>query len=111
MGVDVANLEPTAKRAAELSFPVDLREGGVESVLDYFGRDTFDTVVSTQVLEHLPDWRGGLAQMTEVLKPCGQLFITCDSGDYFAPPSRERSSEGSALAQPRGGRRGFGWGG
>jgi len=97
MGVDVANLEPTAKRAAELSFPVDLREGGVESVLEYFGRDAFETVVSTQVLEHLPDWRGGLAQMTEVLKPGGELYITCDSGDYSAPPLTRVKLEGKRL--------------
>ena len=84
-GVDVANLEPTAKRAAELGFPIDLREGGVESIVDYYGRDAFETVVSTQVLEHLPDWRGGVAQMIEVLKPAGSLYVTCDSGDYSAP--------------------------
>ena len=96
-GVDVANLEPTAKRAAELSFPLDLREGGVESVLDYFGRDAFDTVVSTQVLEHLPDWRGGLARMTDVLKPGGELYVTCDSGDYSAPVLTRAKLTGKRL--------------
>ena len=72
VGVDVANLEPTAKRAAELV------PSGSARVWRRVRRSTtsavtrFDTVVSTQVLEHLPDWRGGLAQMTEVLKPCGE---------------------------------------
>lgn len=96
-GVDVANLEPTAKRAAELSFPMDLREGGVDSVADHFGLEAFETVVSTQVLEHLPDWRGGLAHMTEVLKPGGRLYVTCDSGDYSAPALTQAKLAGKRL--------------
>jgi SAM-dependent methyltransferase len=97
VGVDVANLEPTAKRAAELAFPVDLQDGGAETVVDRFGHDAFDIVVSTQVLEHLRDWRGALAQMLEVLKPGGGLYITCDSGDYSIPPRTRAKLAGKRL--------------
>lgn len=89
VGVDVAQLEPTANQAAAIGFPVDLRPGGVEGIVEQFGAAAFDVVVSTQVLEHLPDWRGGLTRMTEVLKPGGLLCVTCDSGDYAAA-SRDR---------------------
>ena len=84
-GVDVAHLDATASRAAELGFPVDLRPGGADSILATFGRNTFDAVVSTQVLEHLPDWRGGVEAMTDALRPGGMLYITCDSGDLALP--------------------------
>ena len=84
-GVDVAHLDATAARAAELGFPVDLRPGGVESLLQTFGEESFDAVVSTQVLEHLPDWRSGVETMALALRPGGTLYITCDSGDLLRP--------------------------
>lgn len=87
-GVDVANLDATAVRAAELAFPVDLRQGGVQSIVEQFGEQTFDAVVSTQVLEHLRDWRGGVSEMTRVLRPGGRLYVTCDSGDLQRPAAQ-----------------------
>ena len=108
VGVDVAQLEPTARQAAAIGFPVDLRPGGVEGIVDEFGKSAFDVVVSTQVLEHLPDWRGGVAQMAEVLKPGGRLYVTCDSGDYvLSPPDRLKLAAKRiyARAAPFGGTR------
>jgi SAM-dependent methyltransferase len=81
VGADVAHLDKTKARAAELGFPVELFECGVERLVDVFGHESFDAVVSTQVLEHVPDWPGGLAQMSDVLRWNGTLYVTCDSGD------------------------------
>jgi SAM-dependent methyltransferase len=81
VGVDVAHLDKTQARAAELGFPVELFECGADRLADVFGRESFDAVVSTQVLEHLPDWQGALAQMSDVLRWNGTLYVTCDSGD------------------------------
>lgn len=88
-GVDVAHLEVTAARAAELEFSVDLRLGGVESIVEEFGESAFDAVVSTQVLEHLRDWRGGVTAMARVLRPGGTLYVTCDSGDLQRPATQK----------------------
>jgi SAM-dependent methyltransferase len=90
VGTDIAHLEPTAARAAEIGFPVDLRHGGVARVLADFGPASFDVVVSTQVLEHLPHWARDVAGMSDLLRPGGMLYITCDSGDA-ARTRRERT--------------------
>ena len=80
-GVDIDNLEPTRRRAAELGLPLTLRQASVLELTETFGEASFDAVVSTQVLEHVPEWVEALRQMHGVLRPGGVLFLTCDSGD------------------------------
>jgi SAM-dependent methyltransferase len=41
-----------------------------------FGAATFDTVSITEVIEHVADERGVLAELTRVLKPGGHLLLT-----------------------------------
>lgn len=62
---------------------VDFGKGkGVDIVLDvaklssYFGCETFDVVISTEMLEHAQDWRTAVNQMKDVLKPGGLLVVT-----------------------------------
>ncbi|MEI7759717.1 MAG: class I SAM-dependent methyltransferase [Thermoleophilia bacterium] len=88
-GIDLAHLDATAARAAEIGFPVDLRPGSVHSIIDIFGRDGFDAIVSTQVLEHLRDWKGAVEEMAHSLRPGGTLYLTCDSGDLALPAPRK----------------------
>ena len=76
VGVDVRGLDRVEARARELGLTMEVRQG---TALALDGE--YDAVVSTQVLEHLPDWRAGLAQMARVLRPGGTLYVTCDSGD------------------------------
>lgn len=45
-----------------------------------FGDDTFDAVICSEVLEHLPDYHAALAEMRRVLKPQGRLCITVPHG-------------------------------
>jgi len=62
---------------------VDFAAGrGVDQVLDVakltskLGYNTFDVVVSTEMLEHAQDWRTAVNQMKDVLKLGGLLLIT-----------------------------------
>lgn len=87
VGVDVDHLEPTRRRAAELGFSMTLRQASVLELTETFEPASFDAVVSTQVLEHLPDWIEALRQMHAVLRPGGKLFLTCDSGDLGRGPA------------------------
>jgi SAM-dependent methyltransferase len=54
---------------------VDIEEGkfvdiicDAENLIDYFGKETFDVVVATELLEHVKDWRKVINNMKEVLK-------------------------------------------
>lgn len=40
------------------------------------GQDSFDIVVSTEMLEHAPDWRKAVSNLKAVTKPGGLLFVT-----------------------------------
>lgn len=86
VGVDVAHLEPTRERAAALGFPVELREVSAGDLVATFGTGSFDVVVSTQVLEHLPHWQDSLREFRDVLRPGGRMLVTCDSGDLDRDP-------------------------
>ena len=62
---------------------VDLMQGpGVDVVLDagdlvrHFGRESFDVVISTEMLEHTLDWRRAIQAMKGVLRPGGLVVIT-----------------------------------
>jgi 2-polyprenyl-3-methyl-5-hydroxy-6-metoxy-1,4-benzoquinol methylase len=49
----------------------------VGSILDIpFGRDTFDYVVSSEVIEHIPDPYAALRELHRVLKPGGTLVLS-----------------------------------
>lgn len=49
---------------------------GAEEVAGYFGMESFDVVVSTEMLEHAKDWKGAVESMKSVLKPGGLLVLT-----------------------------------
>jgi SAM-dependent methyltransferase len=85
VGVDVARLDRAETRARELGLQIELRGAGAHELAATFGGASFDAVVSTQVFEHLRDWRGALREVRAVLKPGGTMFITCDSGDLRPP--------------------------
>jgi SAM-dependent methyltransferase len=102
VGVDVAGLDRTEARARELGFDVELRDVSAYGLTAAFGEASFDAVATTQVLEHLHDWREALHEMGRVLRPGGTLFLTCDSGDVrIGPAKRARLSGKRAYASLR----------
>lgn len=90
VGVDIEGLDRVRSRARELDFPIEVRQGSALALGEAVDKASFDAVVSTQVLEHLRDWRAGLREMVGALKPGGVLYLTCDSGE-LARSAAERA--------------------
>jgi SAM-dependent methyltransferase len=52
---------------------------GAEGLIPRFGLCSFDVVISTEMLEHVLDWRAVLHNLKGVLKPGGLMLITTRS--------------------------------
>lgn len=68
---------------------VDLVEGGgVDQVVDagelvqHFGRESFDLVVTTEMVEHVRDWRTVVRNLKGVLRADGYLLLTTRSPGF-----------------------------
>jgi SAM-dependent methyltransferase len=68
---------------------VDITDGpgvdqvcGVESLIGRFGPDRFDLVFSTEMLEHVRDWRAALVNLKTVTKAGGILLFTTRSRGF-----------------------------
>lgn len=62
---------------------VDTEDGdGVDEVMSahrlesHFGKESFDVVLSTEMLEHVADWRGAVSAMKTVLRELGSIILT-----------------------------------
>ena len=53
-----------------------------EKLIEYFGRESFDVVIATEVIEHLRNWRSAIANMKEVLKEGGYMYVTAPSTGF-----------------------------
>lgn len=52
------------------------------NLVDEFGETSVDVLVSTEMLEHVSDWRSVVSNFKRVLKPGGVLFITTRSPGF-----------------------------
>ena len=53
-----------------------------ERLVEHFGEETFDTVITTEMLEHVKDWRRVVNELKIVLKKNGCLFLTTRSPGF-----------------------------
>lgn len=83
------NVNGSVKEVLPITLGVDMREGpGVDEVcaatdlINRFGAESWDSVVSVEMLEHAEDWRGAVANMWGILKPGGSLLLTTRSPGF-----------------------------
>ncbi len=81
--VGSVDVNGTVRDHLPIAIGVDMRPGkGVDMVvdvvnlLDTFGAESFDCVVSCDALEHMQDWDAALDNMWGVLKPDGVMLLT-----------------------------------
>lgn len=86
-GVDLD--EPSLKKAEEGFEHLPPREEGDAGTVEFatgdataldFPDNTFDAVICSEVMEHLPDYHAALREIRRILKPDGKLCITVPHG-------------------------------
>ncbi len=60
-----------------------------------FGKDSFDTIISTECFEHDPEYRESLLKICEMLKPDGLFVFTCASTGRPEHGTRRTSQQDS----------------
>lgn len=79
--LDESSLEKAKEGLAYITDPDAPKGGSVtfetgDATALRFDDDTFDAIICSEVLEHLPDYDAALIEMRRVLKPSGKLCIT-----------------------------------
>ncbi|MDE2180249.1 MAG: methyltransferase domain-containing protein [candidate division NC10 bacterium] len=65
--------------------PKDERQAAIEDLLAKFGRESFDLVVCSELLQHVEDWRLCIGRLKRLVRPHGSLLITTRSLQIPSP--------------------------
>lgn len=82
VGVDLSLTDLGTARDRQQEFAADSPRAGLFALLAAdalrlpFADDSFDAVICSEVLEHVPDWRAVLPEIARVLRPGGRLCVS-----------------------------------
>jgi len=57
-----------------------------ENIVERFGEQSFDVVLSTELIEHIKDWRKAISSIKNICKPSGTILITTRSYGFRYHP-------------------------
>ncbi len=85
------SLGPLIKSFAPAEYiGVDLKEGAgvdmicrAEDIVDKFGKESFDIVIATELLEHIEDWRGVISNIKNICRTDGLILISTRSHGFI----------------------------